>query len=89
MKQSAEYGLIGYFFVFPPEDTQRWRNAEMPYRYFFYPLIMIEYGWDPKLFPGIRRAAPLSRRLCHLGNRGTKKTEQSRAPKFADRCNFN
>ncbi len=52
MKQSAEYGLIGYFFVFPPEDTQRWRNAEMPYRYFFYPLIMIEYGLGSKTLPG-------------------------------------
>ena len=55
MQQSAEYGLAGYFFVFPPEDTDRWRDAEMPYRIFFYPLILLEESAGSKTLPGNAR----------------------------------
>lgn len=42
MAKSEEYGLLGYYFVFPPEDSDRWRTAETRMRYIFLPLIYIE-----------------------------------------------
>lgn len=52
MLRSKEHGLIGYFFVYPPEDTQEWRAAERPYRLLFMPLILLEYYLGSKVFPG-------------------------------------
>lgn len=52
MAKSEQYGLSGYFFVFPPENTDEWRAAESPYRLLFMPLIMLEYQFGSKTLPG-------------------------------------
>lgn len=36
------YDLEGYYFVFPPEDTEHWRRSEQRYRLAFLPLIAVE-----------------------------------------------
>lgn len=52
MARSNDYGLIGYFFVFPPEDSARWRDSERPYRMLFLPLILIEMSLGSETVPG-------------------------------------
>lgn len=52
MAKSEPYGLIGYFFVFPPEDTDEWRAAERRYRLLFMPLIVLEDQLGSKTLPG-------------------------------------